>query len=302
MRMATTLTLLALVTGASACQREAVEDTFGQTLAVAGHVSLDVTNLDGATCIGRGADGRVVLLGRVHAEAFDRAEAQRVLRRVLDHPPVTVEGGCVVLGRQALEGDVRIDWKLQVPRDTEVRATVEAGHTCAADVDGPVTIDGVSGGVEVHGIAKAVRLHTVSGDVQVADVAGADVGTVSGSATIDRVPGDVRVQTVSGGVLLGEVGRIVHASTTSGDVDLDSAVAGDALWDLTTTSGGVTLQVPADAAARFELRTVSGRLDALDGATASLAGADDAVELGRDPKALVSVHTTSGDLHLRRRP
>jgi hypothetical protein len=78
-------------------------------------------------------------------------------------------------------------------------------------------------------------------------------------------------------------------------------VPADAVWDVETTSGDVSLHVRPDTTARVELRTVSGDFHAPSDADDLLfTAADHAVELGVDPTALVSVHTTSGNLNIER--
>jgi DUF4097 and DUF4098 domain-containing protein YvlB len=85
---------------------------------------------------------------------------------------------------------------------------------------------------------------------------------VSGEFDVEDVEGSIRVETVSSDIVLRDIKvREATASTVSGEVVYDGAIAKDGRYDLRSHSGSVTVRIPANASAHFQVETYSGELD-----------------------------------------
>jgi hypothetical protein len=137
--------------------------------------------------------------------------------------------------------------------DRGARLAVEAPRGARLNVD--------TASAEIHatGLAGEQRYRTASGEIQLDDVSGSvGVEAVSGDLRV-RVDGEAAVtgRSVSGDVRVGG-GRLrsVELSTTSGDVELQSELAGPGPFGVQTVSGDVT--VASRGPLRVEAKTVTG--------------------------------------------
>lgn len=175
--------------------------------------------------------------------------------------------------------NVTIAYAIQVPRDTEVSATVASGAQTIRGVRGPVKVQAASGSIRVEKIERYTQLTTASGSISATDVDNdLRVSSASGSVTVSKVRGDVDVSAISGVLRISHPGGRVEAGTASGDVDIQGAAHGvkahaasgrvfvqgnpgaDNYWELKTASGGVQLAVPASANLHISAEAVSGEI------------------------------------------
>jgi len=124
-----------------------------------------------------------------------------------------------------------------------------------------VTIETASGWLDAQGLTGEQRYRAVSGDIRLRDVAGTiELSTVSGEVAIDLAGAtDLSLRTVSGDAVV-RGGRLdaLRVGSTSGDIRVDSPLAGPSGNKIETLSGDV--QLVASAGMRVEARTVSGDL------------------------------------------
>ena len=167
-----------------------------------------------------------------------------------------------------------------------VRARARRGQPHAIDftIDVPawmpVAVAGTYLDVSVEGTAAAVTARTVRGDVRVAGGAGeivlastegevtlegghgrASLESVNSAVRANGFEGELVAESVSGTVKLRSVkSASVAASTVSGDIAWDGAVAAGGRYQLATHSGDIDLALPDAASATLAVRSFEGHV------------------------------------------
>src|SRR6266853_440362 len=246
-----------------------VSGAFDRSYNVSGPLRLELTNASGDVDITGSADGKVHVRGEVRASGFGFDNPQKRLDDTLANPPIEQRGDTIRIGKEMSRmRHVRIAYTIQVPRDTEVSATVASGAQTIRNVRGPVKVQSASGSVRVEKIERDVQLSTASGSVSAADV-GNDVrvSSASGSVTVSNTKGDIIVNAMSGVIRIAKPGRRIEAETASGEVEIQGA-AGDVKAH--AASGRVSVQGNPGADAYWELKTISGTVQLTVPASANL--------------------------------
>jgi DUF4097 and DUF4098 domain-containing protein YvlB len=257
-----------------------VSGTFDRNYSVAGPTRLELTNASGDVDITGSSDGKVHVRGEVRASGFGFDNPQKRLDDTLANPPIEQRGDTIRIGKEMSRiRNVSIAYTIQVPRDTEVSATVASGAQTIRGVRGPVKVQAASGTIRVEQIERDVQLSTASGSVSAIDI-GNDVrvSSASGSVTVSNTRGDVRVNALSGFIRVSNPGGRIEADTASGEVEFQGAandvkahaVSGrlsvqgnpgaNSYWELKTVSGTVQLGVPASANLHLSAEAVSGEI------------------------------------------
>ncbi|WP_165350354.1 DUF4097 domain-containing protein [Xylanimonas protaetiae] len=216
--------------------------------------------LDAVTSLSvRCVDGRVDVVA--HDEPVTRVEVH-----VVDGRPLEVrlgDDGRLVVGHETLSG-----WKAFFENFSDFSGRARADLHIAVPRSVPVSLGLVRGESLLAGTRAASRVHTVSATALVTDVEGQlDVNTVSGEITVSDLRGDVRANTVSADLTV--TGRVpsVDIGTVSGTVTLD--LHEQPRWvRCNAVSGSFVVRLPDAAAVRARLTGVGGRL-VLDGVEAS---------------------------------
>ena len=275
------LVLLTAVVASAACNAgPSVSGTFDRNYKVSGPIRLEITNASGDVDITGSTDGKVHVRGDVRASGFGFDNPQKRLDDTVANPPIEQTGDTIRIGKEMSRmRNVSIAYAIQVPRDTEVSATVASGAQTIRGVRGPVKVQAASGSIRVEKIERYTQLTTASGTISATDV-GNDlrVSSASGSVTVSKVRGDVDVTAISGVIHISNPGGRVEAGTASGDVDIQGAahdvkahaasgrvsVQGNPgtenYWELKTASGGVQLAVPGSANLHISAEAVSGEI------------------------------------------
>src|SRR5467141_4265559 len=202
-----------------------VSGAFDRNYNVSGPLRLELTNASGDVDITGSADGKVQVRGEVRASGFGFDNPQKRLDDTLANPPIEQRGDTIRIGKEMSRmRNVSIAYTIQVPRDTEISATVASGAQTIRGVRGPVRVQAASGAIRVEKIDRDVQLSTASGSVSASDI-GNDVrvSSASGSVTVSKVRGDVDVNAISGVLRISNPGGRVEAGTASGDVDIQGA-------------------------------------------------------------------------------
>jgi putative adhesin len=162
-------------------------------------------------------------------------------------------------------------------------------------------IDSASAEIHAKGFRGDQRYRTASGAIELDDVAGGiGVEAVSGDVAI-RVAGEASLTARSvSGELTVDGGRLssLGLSTTSGDVELRSELAGQGPFEVQTVSGDVSLASPGGL--RVEAKTVTGEVSS-DVAQKGEFGRGQRVFIvgdGGTPFTPLSFKSISGDLHV----
>jgi DUF4097 and DUF4098 domain-containing protein YvlB len=249
----------ALVVLAGCNSGPSVSGTFDRNYDVTGPTRLELTNASGDVDITGSADGKVHVRGEVRVSGFGSESSQKRLDETLANPPIEQKGDTIRIGKEMSRmRNISIAYTIQVPRDTEVSATLASGAQTIRGVRGPVKAQAASGSIRVEKIERDAQLTTASGSVSATDI-GNDVrvSSASGSVTVSNTRGDVRVNVVSGDIRVSNPGGRIEADTTSGEVEIQGA-ASDV--KARTVSGRVSVQGNPGANSYWELKTLSGSL------------------------------------------
>lgn len=295
---------------------------FERTLQVAGPTTLDVSTDRGTIEVVTGPAGRVVVEGAATVRVGWNVpvNAVEIARQVAAAPPIEHDGREVRLRLPSApdaQRAVTVNYRVQVPPDTEVRIRTDSGVTLISGVAGAVDIRTQSSRVDIDRLAGVVRISTGSGAVTATDIGGAlhvttassafngrglrsslRVTTRSGdvSASLEGT-GDVNVETGSSAIDLRGVRGGLVVNTKSGQVK----VAGTPLDDWTATTGSSAVQLDLDSRAGFRLDAASrsGSVT-VSGANVSGSAAKHAVSgtVGGDGP-IVRVRTGSGAIRVR---
>src|SRR5256886_14089920 len=142
--------LLTAIIASAACNTgPSVAGTFDRDYSVTGPLRLEITNASGDVDITGSADGKVQVRGEVRASGFGFDNPQKRLDDTLANPPIEQRGDTIRIGKEMSRmRNISIAYTIQVPRDTEVSATVASGTQ---------TVRGVRRPVKAPAAARAIR-------------------------------------------------------------------------------------------------------------------------------------------------
>src|SRR5258708_29622804 len=143
-----------------------VSGAFDRNYTVTGPIHLELTNASGDVDITGSADGKVHVRGEVRASGFGFDNPQKRLDDTLANPPIEQRGDTIRIGKELSRmRNVSIAYTIQVPRDTEVSATVASAPHTIRGLTGPVKVQAASGTIRVEKIERDVQPSTASGSV-----------------------------------------------------------------------------------------------------------------------------------------
>jgi DUF4097 and DUF4098 domain-containing protein YvlB len=312
---------LALVTGIllTGCGGgPGVSGAFDRAFTVRGHTRLELTNPAGDIEITGSADGKVHVHGDVRARGMGFDKPKERLDDALANPGVEQKGDTIRVGKHFSNmRNLTINYKIEVPHDTEVSVTGMSGSQTIQDVRGPVTAQVASGSIRVDRIERDAQLTSVSGWLEASDI-GDDVreSSASGAVTVNNAKGDIRASSLSGAVRVMKPAGRVDADSGSGLIDIDGAkfdvkahgvsgtvrIHGDpgdhGYWDLKTVSGSVQVYVPSNANFRFSAEAISGEIKTDIPIVIEEQGKHSLRAHVGNGGGRIEVHTVSGEIHV----
>jgi len=190
--------------------------------------------------------------GTVTVKAWSRPEIKLVADLQSDKMDVDAEqaGNRVDLNARAISANIspdemRADFELFVPEDTELQIHDDSGAVAVDDVVGDMAVDTVAAGVSLQDAAGYLTIRTVGGSVQCL-----------------RCAGKLEITSVSGNIKLIEMRSYnVRAQTWAGDMLFDGEFLPNGTYRLKNYSGLIEVHFsPADS---FDLsaRSVRGKVD-----------------------------------------
>jgi DUF4097 and DUF4098 domain-containing protein YvlB len=257
--------------------RATAADTFDRTLTVSGPVRLELSNGSGNVEIKGSTDGKVHIFGKVSPNWSLFGSSEKNVQDVVANPPIEQHDSVIRIGKNSSLRNVSIEYKIEVPHDTDIDAGVASGGLSIDSVRGPVKATSASGYVHVYrvdrdvqmtaasgsmdcsGIGGYLRISSASGDITVADVKGdLNAGATSGSIRVTK-PGDrVELSTASGSIEVSGVTNDLKVHAVSGSITVSGDPSASRLWEVRTVSGSVDIRVPTSASFLFTAEATSG--------------------------------------------
>jgi hypothetical protein len=292
---------------------------FDRTLSVSGPIRLELSNTSGDVSITGGSDGKVHVHAEARASGFGFDSAEKRLNEIIANPPIEQRGDIIRIGKDIAHfRSVSISYEIEVPRDTEVSASVLSGSEAIRNVRGPVKVESASGSINVEHIERQTQLSTLSGTIRASNINDdLKASSASGSVVVSNIKGDVRISALSGSTQITKPGGRVEASTASGAVDVQDATkdvkahaasgrinvegnpGSSSYWDLKTASGLVQLGVPKNANFHLAADAVSGAIKTDIPVVVEEQGKHSLRARIGNGGGRVEVHTVSGEIRLR---
>jgi len=189
------------------------------------------------------------------------------------------------LGERPEPIDLRIDYRMTVPRNTNLSVEGANGNVLIREGCGAIYITGNNTDVRVMRPGGAVRVESTNGRIQV-----------------EHAQKDTVLKTINGSIFAQMDGGYLVADTTNGNISALLQSGTVTSCDLTSLNGGITLSVDPSVGLSLKARTESGLasskvdLDYADGypKRRALAGAS-----GSGSTA-VSLHSRNGNINIIR--
>jgi DUF4097 and DUF4098 domain-containing protein YvlB len=269
--------LLVATLSLAPAQTLAADNTFDRNYNVSGHVRLELSNGSGAVDIRSSSDNKVHVSGKVSAGWSVFGSSEKNLQDVVANPPIDQHDNVIHIGRNnSMLKNISIEYRIEVPRDTEIDASVASGGITIDNVRGPVKASSASGYVHVYRVDSDTQLNAASGAIEATGIGGIlRVSSASGDIVLSDVKGDLKVSAASGSIRVSNPGDRVEASSASGSIEVAGAkndvkvhaisgsvnIAGDPAnhyWELKSVSGSVDIRVPTNASFLLTAETTSG--------------------------------------------
>lgn len=259
----------------------ATEGSFERTLNVSGQVDLDVSTGSGNIDVRTGGASTVRVRGLIRARDGFGASAAEKVRYLETNPPIEQTGNVIKIGRidnREYSRNVSIDYELEVPQQTRLKARSGSGNVTAVGLNGTIELNSGSGNVRSSEVGGEVRAQTGSGNIEIDSVRGSlQASTGSGNIRAQSIggglrarsgsgdlhaeqsaPGDVDLETGSGNIEAAGIQGGLHAQTGSGRIDIGGEPSGG--WSVQAGSGNVTIRLKPDVAFDLYAHTSSGRV------------------------------------------
>src|SRR5256885_347034 len=116
----------------------AASGNFDRTITVSGAIRLEIHNTSGDVSITGSSDGQVHVHADARASGMSFGNPENRMRELLANPPIEQHGNTIRIGEEMRRmRNVRINYVIEVPRDTEVAASVLSRAQTLQDVRGP---------------------------------------------------------------------------------------------------------------------------------------------------------------------
>jgi DUF4097 and DUF4098 domain-containing protein YvlB len=253
------------------------DNTFDRTYNVTGHVRLELNNGSGNVDIRGSADNKVHVSGKVTAGWSVFGSSEKGIQDAVANPPIDQHDNVIHIGHNNFSPkNVSIEYRIEVPRDTEIDASVASGGITIDNVRGPVKASSASGYVHVYRVESDTQLNAASGAIEATGIGGIlRVSSASGDIVLSDVKGDITVNAASGSIRVTNPGDRVDASSASGSIEVTGvkndlkihAISGSVhvdgdpanrFWELKSVSGSVDIRVPSNASFLLSAESMSG--------------------------------------------
>ena len=228
----------------------AEQGSFDRTLQVSGAVDLDAKTDSGSITVTAGSSGSLHVHAIIKADHgwFGSGDVQQRIEELERHPPVEQNGSRIRIGyvhdRNLLK-DISIQFDIQTPTNTQLRAHADSGGIQVEGIKGPVDAKTDSGGIRIRDVKGEVHANADSGGIHLDHIDGAVYAKVdSGGIEADEVAGSIEAQADSGAIRLTQTQPApIQAKTASGGVHVKLAPGAGYNLSIDTESGPI--RVPA---------------------------------------------------------
>jgi DUF4097 and DUF4098 domain-containing protein YvlB len=212
--------------------------------------SLEIININGQIEATPSAGREVEIRVERTTQGNSDEEAQELLRALemteqVSADRIRVEGK-IPEGRALRRNAVRLEYRIRVPRGTNVVLRTENGGVRVEDIVGRIEASTTNGGVNAEGISGAIKATAVNGGIrlEMAAVTGdVEVSTTNGGVRID-LPREVRASLdatcVNGAVRVDEDFNL-QATESSRNRSVGTLNGGGVRIVASTVNGGVTI-------------------------------------------------------------
>src|SRR5271165_2133666 len=178
----------------------AADSTFERSFNVSGPVRLELSNSSGNVDIRGSGDGKVHIWVKVTAGWSMFGSAEKNIQEVAANPPIEQHEGVIRIGKNgSWMKNVSIEYKIEVPHNTEIDAGVASGGVTVDDVRGPVKASSASGYLHIYRVDGDTQVSAASGSIEVKGIGGIlRVSSASGDIALSDVKGDLKVSAASG--------------------------------------------------------------------------------------------------------
>jgi DUF4097 and DUF4098 domain-containing protein YvlB len=282
------------------------EERFSRTLDVGDHGELELSNISGDVRV-EGTSGSQIVI-----EAVKRAEGRAEVGDV--DIEVSQTGDRIRVetrhnhGGRGRNGGVSVDYKVLVPKGTEVSLESVSGNVTLSAVDGEVSVKSVSGDVEVSDAASLSKAESVSGDVEVRGARSSrtiEISSVSGDVEGENIEADeLNVSSVSGDVRLDAVASDrASFESVSGNIRYGGRISRGGRYEFQSHSGNVVIAIGDEVGFQLQASTFSGDIDSelpLKSVSRTHKGRNLEGVVG-DGSAFIEATTFSGNVEIRKR-
>ena len=219
-----------------------------------------------------------------------RVQAEQLVRLRQDAPPLPAlealvvgieeEDGLLIV-RSAATRDMsevgcsyyRVDLRVQVPREAELRITGENGPITVQDHDGPLSVMQAEGPVRITGARGAVNVSSDRGDVDIIDSAGPITVSARGGNVFTRaIQGDQTISCTNGRSIIDAPAAGVVVRNVGDDAKIIALDGIRGNYDIQVENGSVSILRPETASADYIVNAEDGVVRSVVPLTGSIEG------------------------------
>ncbi|MBN4056602.1 DUF4097 family beta strand repeat protein [bacterium AH-315-K05] len=223
-----------------------VEESFEKIIVVDALVRLEVITGLGEVTVRGSSDNEVKINVTINVGAENEEEAKKLLNKILENPPIKVNGNTIILGNLekynlSKKNRVGISFDIVTPFETTLVSNAGLGDILIENIKGPVNLNTGLGSITAKDVESDVTINTGS-------------GTVSAS----NIQGNLLVATGLGTININNAQQNLNIESGSGTININSAIAENVNWVLETGMGTVKLTLPQYTNARLKINTGMG--------------------------------------------
>jgi DUF4097 and DUF4098 domain-containing protein YvlB len=216
---------------------EAAEQSFTKTIKLQGQLDLTIVSGAGTIQISQGPAGLLSITGHVKANDWHPTDDQ--LRDIAARPPIQQNGNTIRIGGTVEMPHVIIDYEIEAPADSLLRASASVGDIFDGGVGENAQFVTGSGNIHAIGLAGRIDADSKEGDIEVEQIGRGDVKAVTGTGSLE----------------LRNVRGALHATTGAGSIKVSGVPGSD--WLVQTGRGDIELTL-GNAACTIDAQTSAG--------------------------------------------